>query len=155
MTQHNLWGSNHYGHPDLTDGDIVSARQQLGRTLPEEYLNLLRVQNGGYTRGLVFPTAQPTSWADDHVPLEWLAGIVLNPSITTPFNLLESPRLSELWGLPEHQLLLSGEGHWWITLDYRHGANPVVSWIDVESNEDIELAASFGAFLDALEVAEQ
>jgi len=36
--------------------------------LPARYLELLRVQNGRYTRGFVFATHQRTSWAEAATP---------------------------------------------------------------------------------------
>jgi cell wall assembly regulator SMI1 len=63
-----FWGSNHYLHPQLTDGMVAEAEHQLGVQLPPEYLTLLRIQNGGYTQGFGFPMSRPTIWAADHVP---------------------------------------------------------------------------------------
>jgi hypothetical protein len=45
------------------------------------------------------------------------------------------------------QVLLSGDGHYWITLDYRNGPHPSIAWIDVECGEDVQIAESFPAFL--------
>src|SRR5262249_52806914 len=116
-----------------------------------EYITLLRIQNGGYTQGFGFPMTQRTTWAEDHVPLSDLAGIVTDPQIRTAQNILDSVYLTEEWLLPPRQGLLSGDGHWWITLDYRNGDNPSVAWIDVECGEDVQVAPSFAAFLDGLE----
>jgi hypothetical protein len=55
--------------------------------------------------------------------------------------------------MPERLVLLSGEGHWWIALDYRRGdetAEPSVSWIDNEVGEQIELAPDFASFVRRL-----
>lgn len=145
-----FWGSNYYNHPSLTDEMIQFAEQSLGLKLPPEYLDLLRIQNGGYTQGFGFPMIQRTTWADDHVPLHDLAGIVTDQNITTVQNVFATLEMTEEWGLPPQQVLLSGDGHWWITLDYRNGEIPSVAWIDVECDEDIQVAATFAAFLDGL-----
>ena len=54
------------------------------------------------------------------------------------------------WGLPSNQVLLSGDGHWWISLDYRKSSIPCVTWLDVAAGQDIELSPSFGEFLSEL-----
>lgn len=145
-----FWQSNYYKHPPLTDDLVSVAEKQLGVKLPAEYLALLRVQNGGYTHGFGFPMTQPTAWAKDHVPLNDMAGIVTDPDIRTAQNILDTGYMTDEWGLPPRQALLSGDGHWWITLDYRSGDSPSVAWIDVECGEDIQVAPTFAAFLDGL-----
>lgn len=145
-----FWGSNHYDHPALTDEMIAVAEGRLGVRLPAEFIELLRIQNGGYTKGFAHPMSQRTTWAADHVPLEELAGIVIDPNHRTAQNLLHTEYLTQEWGLPPRQVLLSGDGYYWITLDYRHSAIPSVAWIDVECGEDIQVALSFSTFLSGL-----
>jgi hypothetical protein len=147
---HTFWGSNYYKHPPLTDDAIAFAERALGVSLPAEFVTLLRAQNGGYTRGFAHPMGRRTSWADDHVPLNDLAGIVTDPSHRTALNLLDTEYLTAEWNLPPKQVLLSGDGHWWLTLDYRNGPTPSVAWIDVDSGEDIQVSESFASFLRAL-----
>ncbi len=144
-----FWGTNYYEHPPLTDAAICAAQSRLGVQLPSELISLLRIQNGGYTQGFAHPMAIATTWAKDHVPLEDLAGI-LEPEHPSPMNLTRSPETCVEWGLPPSQVLLSGDGHYWITLDYRIGAVPSVAWIDVECGQDVRIAPSFAAFLDGL-----
>jgi hypothetical protein len=148
-----FWSSNYYNHPPLTDAMVAFAEKELGVRLPSEYIDLLRIQNGGYTLGFVYPMSQPTTWSTNHVPLNDLAGIVVDPNHDTAVNLLATPHMSQEWGLPPRQVLLSGDGHWWITLDYRRDAEPSVSWIDVECGEDVQVAPTFSAFLDGLRPA--
>lgn len=54
------------------------------------------------------------------------------------------------WGLPPKQVLLTGDGHWWISLDYRRGEVPSVAWLAIDHDEDVQVAPSFAAFLDGL-----
>ena len=152
MPPSNFWASNYYEHPSLTDEAIEAAQALLGVRLPVELLALLRIQNGGYTQGFAHFMTQPTTWAKDHVPLEDLAGI-LAPEHPSPMNLVRTPEMTIEWGLPPNQVLLSGDGHYWITLDYRNGPAPSVAWIDVECGEDIQIAPSFSAFLEGLSPA--
>lgn len=145
-----FWGSNYYEHPPLTDEMLATAEEQLGVKLPAEYVHLLRTQNGGYTQGFAFPMAVPTAWATDHVSLDELFGVVTDPSISTAQNILETAYMTEEWGLPPRQVLLAGDGHWWITLDYRDGPKPAVRWLYVDQGEDIPIAPTFAAFLEGL-----
>lgn len=127
---------------------VKEAEGILGVELPAAFIALLRIQNGGYTRGFVFPTTIRTSWAEDHVPLNELFGIGGKElSLVGGHNILDTGYMTKEWGLPTKQVLLAGDGHWWITLDYRMSNVPSVSWIDVEVDEDMLLARSFEDFL--------
>jgi hypothetical protein len=143
-----FWDETDKVPPPLTTEFIQQAEQQLAVHLPVELLALLRQQNGGYTRGFVYPMAHPTSWAENHVPFDELFGLV--PSDKGAMSILDTAYLTEEWGLPEKQVLLCGDGHWFITLDYRHGPEPRVAWIDTELDEDVPVADSFPAFLVGL-----
>jgi SMI1-KNR4 cell-wall len=145
-----FWGSNHYKHPPLTDEMIATAHALLPGRLPSAFIALLRIQNGGYTMGFAHPMVQRTSWAIDHVPLDSLGGIVVDTAHETALNILHSEYMTQEWGLPPKQVLLSGDGHYWIALDYRKSGTPSVAWIDVECDEDIQIAATFDSFLSGL-----
>jgi hypothetical protein len=57
------------------------------------------------------------------------------------------------WGMPEGFVLLTGDGHWWIALDYRRSGPdgpPSVVWYDNEMDEDVQLAADFETFVHGL-----
>ncbi|HSF15225.1 MAG TPA: SMI1/KNR4 family protein [Vicinamibacteria bacterium] len=134
----------------MTDAMIADAQDTLGVRLPETLVALLRRQNGGLTRGFVFPTKSRTSWSDDHVPFDELFGIGRRRSSATGNSILDTPHIAKESALPTEQVVLAGDGHWYITLDYRNGDPPSVSWIDVEVGEDVLLAPSFDDFLAGL-----
>ncbi len=150
-----FWDSDVGSHERLTDEMVASIESRLGHKLPREYIELLQIKNGGYTRGFGFPMSQATTWAEDHVPLYDLKGIAREPFSHGPLSLADNSYLCEEWGLPSKQVLLSGDGHYWITLDYRNGEVPSVSWIDTECDEDIPVASTFGAFLEGLRPQEE
>jgi hypothetical protein len=129
---------------------IVFAEKQLKVKLPNLLIDLLKIQNGGYTKGFSFPMTEKTTWSENHIPLSDLFGIVIDKSIQTAQNILDSDYMTEEWGLPKKQILLTGDGHWWITLDYRIGDIPIVRWIDVECNQDIHVANTFDDFINGL-----
>lgn len=145
-----FWESNYYQHPDLTDEMIGIAEERLKVKLSESLINLLKVMNGGYTQGFAFPMTVATSWANNHIPLDSLNGMAIDKSVNTAFNLLDSSYMAQEWGLPEKQVLLSGDGRYWITLDYRDSSVPSVRWVDVECDQDIHVADSFDEFLEGL-----
>ncbi len=145
-----FWSSNYYNNPPLSDEMIRMAESELSVKLPGAYLDLLRIQNGGYTYGFVYKTAEPTRVAKDHIMLESLAGIIPEPPSQISQNILATQHLVKEWGLPDRQVLISGEGHWWITLDYRNGEIPTVMWLDVEFDQELQLAQTFDEFLKGL-----
>jgi hypothetical protein len=145
-----FWDENYYNHPPLTDDMIFKSEKNLGLKLPILLIDLLRIQNGGYTKGFVFPMKEKTSWAENYVPLSVLFGIVIDKSIKTAQNILQTQYMTKEWGLPKKQVLLCGDGHWWITLDYRKGNSPTVRWIDIECNQDIHIADTFDDFISGL-----
>jgi hypothetical protein len=145
-----FWRTNYYDHPSLTNEMVVEAERQLGVKLPEEYLALLWIQNGGYTQRFGFPMPRPTTWAEDHVPLHELFGIVTDSELRTAQNILQTAYMTREWDLPPRQVLLTGEGHWWISLDYRASDSPSVVWLAIDTNEDIQVAPSFADFLNGL-----
>ncbi len=91
-----------------------------------------------------------TTWADNHIPLNELFGIVLDENSDSGHNIIQSSYMTTEWGLPEKQVLLTGDGHWFITLDYRKGETPTIRWIDCECGEDIYVANSFDEFYEGL-----
>lgn len=136
----------------LTDEDVARAEAVLGVRLPAEYVELLAAQNGGsVSRDFdAFPTSVPTSWAEDHVCFHAMAGIGPTGDWS---SVTESPALVKEWGMPPELVLLSGDGHYWIALDYRglaEPSDPSVVWFDNEVNEDITLAADFRSFVEGL-----
>jgi len=68
-------------------------------------------------------------------------------------SLLESFALNAEWEQPDELVLLSGDGHWWIALDYRERgreAEPPVVFYENGSDgapDDLRLADSFREFV--------
>ncbi|WP_282060791.1 SMI1/KNR4 family protein [Bacillus pumilus] len=122
----------------LNEKGIAKAEKKLGVMLPDTYKKLILEQNGGYTLHNAFPTDQPNGWADDHVSFDHLRGIAKNEGI------MDSDYLIEEWELPEGLVLICGDGHTWIALDYRETEeHPPVHYFDLEYETDFKLADSF------------
>ncbi|GAA3807384.1 SMI1/KNR4 family protein [Streptomyces chiangmaiensis] len=150
--------SSDYGvQPPLTDRAVVEAERLLNVTLPDSLLDLLRNQNGGQVSDSrnAFPTSLPTSWSADHVPFDSVMGIGHRERT---LSMLDSPYLVEEWGLPTAVVLVSGNGHYWIGLDYRtcgrHG-EPSVAWFDADDNSELALAPDFHSFIKELTSARE
>ncbi|MER5204933.1 SMI1/KNR4 family protein [Streptomyces sp. NPDC002825] len=140
----------------LSDAAVRDAEQRLGVRLPAALLELLRVRNGGVVAESwnAYPTHVRTSWSDDHVPFDDLMGI--GDVDGDHLSILDSACLIEEWGLPSPLVLLSGEGHWWIALDYRAcGADgePSVAWFDPDEGSELPLAGDFRSFVEGLRAA--
>ncbi|MBS9803003.1 SMI1/KNR4 family protein [Bacillus toyonensis] len=144
-----IWADDDYLKlAPINDELIKKAEEVLNVKLPESYINLLKEQNGGTLRLDVHPTSKPNSWADDHVNISGLYGISFDENES---SILESHYLIREWEMPENIVLLSGDGHTSIALDYRNVAeNPPVIFIDNEFEEFIELAPNFESFLQNL-----
>ncbi|MGG0773989.1 SMI1/KNR4 family protein [Bacillus rugosus] len=130
---------------DISEDEIKNVEQELNLTLPEQYKKLIIQQNGGLINFNACPTDQETSWADDHIEVDHIRGIGKD------LGILESEYLIKEWGLPQRLLLIQGDGHNWVALDYRlTNENPPVHYFDLELNNDFKIADSFDEFLSKL-----
>ena len=127
-----------YVQHDLTDERIKNAEKTLGVTLPKEYIDLLKVQNGGYIRykldgfphsvtygiGGFYPNLTDLDWSD----YEGYVSFELNGLI--PFD---------------------GDGHWYLCFDYRGNENePQITYIDTEVDTEQIVANTFSDYLTKL-----
>nr|WP_202542546.1 SMI1/KNR4 family protein [Streptomyces sp. SID2563] len=140
----------------MTDAALQDAELRLGVRLPASLLEMLRMRNGGAVaeQWNAFPTDVPTSWSESHVPLDDMMGIGRRNG---QLSLLDTAYLVGEWGLPSLLVLLTGEGHWWIALDYRRcgrQGEPSVTWFDADDGTELPLAADFRAFVEGLVAAE-
>jgi hypothetical protein len=129
-----------YVQPELTTEIISEAEKKIGHKLPIEYLELLKIQNGGYIRytlseigneqiygiGPYFPSILDTDWDEYFEDLSFeLDGLI-------PFD---------------------GDGHWFICFDYRNGKIiPEITHIDIELDAEEKIADNFNKYLELLEI---
>ncbi len=129
-----------YVQPSLTDEIIEEAEKKIGYKLPKEYLELLKIQNGGYIRfalkdtphreiygiGSYYPSITDFDWLSDYEDLSF------DVKDLFPFD---------------------GDGHWNICLDYRKNKiNPEITYIDTESDYEKLIAKTFNDYLNLLEI---
>jgi hypothetical protein len=152
--------SEYFTGPALTAEAVADAEASLGYSLPAAYVQLLRSRNGGLPRRDCFPTATPTSWADDHIALSGIRGIGGEWGIDSPT--LGSEVMIEQWGYPRIGIVVGecpSSGHDAVMLDYSlcgpHG-EPQVIHVETErdSPEITVLAANFAEFIEGLVAAE-
>jgi SMI1-KNR4 cell-wall len=125
----------------------------LGVRLPSALLRLLGIQNGGsVAQAWNACPAEPNFYAEDHVPFEDVFGIGAADD-ARGITMLDTRYLVQEWGLPTPIVLLSGDGHYWIALDYRvfgPDSEPAVTWIDNEMDHELRLAPDFRTFVERL-----
>jgi hypothetical protein len=140
-----------YLQPALTPEIVAEVENKLGVLLPHSYLALLREQNGGYVRktfadsailhtqiwgiGPHFPNIANRRWWEDYVRSD---GGLLQEADTQPL------------------VPFDGDGHWYLCLDYRkrgRRSEPAVTYIDLETEHEREVAESFQGFLGRLELS--
>ncbi|MCA9111520.1 MAG: SMI1/KNR4 family protein [Planctomycetaceae bacterium] len=129
-----------YLQPELTADAIAEAEKAIGFTLPVEYLDLLRVQNGGYIR-LSLPQMSHHK----------ISGIGPHFSSLTDFDWSDC---QEYVSFPLTGLVpFDGDGHWHLCLDYRkNSSNPAITYIDVECDDESPIAPSFKEYLTMLRI---
>lgn len=127
----------------ITQEKIDSVESKYNIKLPTGYINFLKTQNGGYINYNTIP-----EW-EDKITLDFISGIQ-----GSEYDTLEkSDYYIKEWNLPQKLLLLSGDGHWWVCLDYRkmnERGEPKISYLDSEYKIDTVISDSFKDFIDKL-----
>lgn len=144
--------------PGANQGGLIKAAEvKLGRHLPESYVELLTVKNGGRPVRRCIQTTFRTSWAKDHIEISAIRGIGGTWGIDSDGPLSSGALIAE-WGYPDIGIVIcdmpSG-GHDIIMLDYSDGdGEPSVAYID-EDRRPQRIANSFSEFLNLLRRCEE
>ncbi|MFF2288694.1 SMI1/KNR4 family protein [Peribacillus butanolivorans] len=143
---HEIWDQNEDGSSKpVTDSEIAEFEEQLNIKLPSTYLELLRIQNGGY----ITYNAFKNDTLENGIMIDHIYGIGGELSI------LDSTYLIKEWELPEKLVLFAGDGHTWFAMDYRKtDENPPIIYIEVDE-EIIDIASGFKTFLQGLYVEDE
>lgn len=152
----NGYARKNYIEPPPTAEVIRQVEKELGYKLPESYIALMQVQNGGFSKKSAFPTSTPTSWADDHIAIEGFLSIGWDKTYSL-CGKLGSRFMMEEWGYPDIGIAICdcpSAGHDMVFLDYREcgpQGEPKVVHIDQEADYEITpLADTFEAFVRGL-----
>lgn len=143
--------------PAFTAADVALVETRLGYRLPASYLALMRSRNGGQPVHTCHRTRSPTSWAADHIAVDYLFSI----GDARDFSLCGSSGSAfwiEGWGYPPIGIYFAScpsGGHDMLCLDYRQcgpGGEPRVVHVDQESGFAITpVAPDFESFIRGLE----
>ncbi|KQU27074.1 hypothetical protein ASG65_00415 [Bacillus sp. Leaf13] len=133
-----------YRLQDVTEDMILNAEKYFEVKLPGNYIALLKEQNGGTLKFNEYPIVGSSSQGNKLI-IDHIMGIGANDEegiLQTTYYLAE-------WDLPKGLILLCGDGHSWVALDYRNTkSDPPVIFIDTETDELINLANNFAGFLE-------
>jgi hypothetical protein len=130
---------------------IQELESELGLRLPEAYRSFL--MEGGDRSLCPFTIRVPEGLAGPLAAYAGSGGIrvegILGVDKTKPSNLFENSYLIDQWALPERLLLLDGDGHSWVALDYREAEfDPPVIFIESETKRYSVVAGSFDELLE-------
>ncbi len=149
----NIWKSevDDYTLDDLVQDDIILAEKHFNVKLPQSYIDLLKIKNGGTLQYNALPLKQNHDEDDNYLIIEYLFGIKQGEGI------LQTKYFVEEWKIDrENIIILSGDGHEWLALDYNESSSkPSVIYIFSEENKFIRLFDSFDEMLDNLYIYEE
>jgi hypothetical protein len=158
-----FWKPSQYAAENYVDGSptpetVKAVERQLGFKLPAAYIELAKVQNGGFPRHTSYRTDQPTSWATDHVAINGIYSIGGNKLYSLCGETFNSRFWEQEWGYPAIGVYFAdcpSAGHDMIALDYRESGpdgEPQVVHVDQEADYRItKIAGSFAEFIRRLE----
>ena len=147
------WAPTRSPPAPLTDGSLEAVETMLGRTLPDAYVNLLREQNGGrLLRDVVLINdsipAKFLGWIEDAYEIGTLHGAI--PDKDALDSVTATSYMTTEWRLPPDLVLLAGNGHTWLALDYSKPGEPSVVIARADEPELFKIAENFTALLSQL-----
>jgi SMI1-KNR4 cell-wall len=142
--------------PEVVTPELLAKVEGLlGVKLPESYVALMKRQNGGYIRQHLIKIDEPVPSnlayyvEDGRVSVVSFNGISL--STERELTLADNTYLLNEWGLPSKLVLIDGDGHTWIALDYRKtDTDPPVVFVVSDDGQALALAPNFAEFLARL-----
>jgi len=148
--------SQKYTEPAPSDALVAEVERELGFRLPDAYVELAHVRNGGMPVRSCFPMVEPTGWADDHIAISGIYAI----GRTARYSLLGDVGalfMREEWGYPDWGVGIAdtpSAGHEMVMLDYRvcgPTGEPAVVHVDQELDYTVTFVApDFTTFIRGL-----
>jgi hypothetical protein len=153
FSQNALWQSDFtVPNPRVTEKLVARVEALLKVKLPSAYLALMREQNGGCLKLNKVPYLEPPPESvegytgGESASLDCIYG--LHYDTDADGSIAQTLTLGAEWGVPPELILLDGDGHWWVALDYRVSKdNPPVVYYVSDTGEHATLAHDFGSFL--------
>jgi hypothetical protein len=136
---------DHYRLESLSSTMIEAAEKKLKVKLPNAYIELMYLQNGGELKLKKFVHH---ILEDGYIEIDYLYGI----GQKSGEGILIDSYTRREWGLSNKFIYLHGDSHNWIALDYRRylGDNPPVVYIDTDTKQTIRIAEDFTEFISRL-----
>jgi hypothetical protein len=153
----NFWkGKKPLAETPLTAGLVKEVQKRLGYTLPQAYVELMKVQNGGTPRNCAYPTKGRASREASHVWIRQIYGIGYKTSRSLCGSMGSAFWMRE-WGYPPIGVYFAdcpSAGHDMLCLDYRAcgpTGEPAVVHVAQESKYKITpVAPDFASFIRGL-----
>jgi hypothetical protein len=161
-----FWESSEYADKEYVSSPVThtvveAVERQLGYKLPQAYIDLAKVQNGGCPKKTNHRTSKSTSWADDHIAIHGIYSIGGDKRYSLCSDSFNTQFWEEEWGYPKIGIYFAdcpSAGHDMLALDYRDcgpEGEPKVVHIDQESDYKITVVAdNFASFIRGLEYDE-
>lgn len=161
--QYEFWEQSDYANKSyvdapLTDELLYSIETELGYKLPTAYVELARIQNGGFPKRTSHRTSEPTSWARDHVSINGIFAIGRSKTYGLCAR-IGSRFMMEEWGYPPIGVYFAdcpSAGHDMLCLDYLDcGPQGEPTIVHVDQNSDYKItfvAKDFATFIRGLEL---
>ncbi|WP_409290593.1 SMI1/KNR4 family protein [Peribacillus sp. SCS-37] len=143
---------DYFRKPAITDSELEKAEKKFGIKLPQEYKDLLKIQNGGTLKYTAIPTSFTTLHSEENmVIIEFLYGLHEDEGIYDSAYLLEEWGITDWCTETDKLFMISGDGHWWLVLDYRESEEPKIAFIDVDDERIERVAGSFKELVEKLQ----
>lgn len=129
----------------FTEETLKEVEKQLGVKLPNSYIDLMKIHNGGY---LAYSSLHSAKVPDGVVEITQISGVDVSEGI------VESPYYIEEWDLEEGLVIFSGDGNYWLAFDYRKDTADEPSVVYMEDPDDgtVQVAKNFELFLKKLKL---
>lgn len=131
-----------------TDEEITRVEQTLGLKLPSDFLQLLKIANGGIIKDThqAFSVDFSIESGDQFIMVEEIMG-------ANEEGLMLSDYFIEEWDLPKELVLFSGSGHAWVGFNYENREVPNVVYVEPDNGDGNNfhvLADTFNEFISKL-----
>ena len=127
--------------PAATEAQIDDCERHIGRSLPAELRRLLLVQDGGVSNFAGFEDGER------YFPVFPIFGAGGATRTDTLMRAFDQRRVD---GVPDGIIMIAGEGHSWLGLDYRVGVEPAVVFRQTDEDLIEVVARTFAEFLAGL-----
>lgn len=148
--------SQNYNEPVPSDEQIAAMEQELGFRLPDAWVELARLRNGGGVERSCYPMKEATCWAEDHIAITGIYAIGRTARYSL-FGNLGWTFMRDEWGYPSWGVGIADTpsgGHEMIMLDYREcGPQGEPGVVHVHQEGDYEVtpvAPDFATFIRGL-----